>query len=299
MNRNQFGANLGGPIRRNQTFFFFNYEGLRFNQEEILLFNPPTAAMRAGDFSLDRFGNPQTAIIYDPVTQQPFPGNRIPASRFDPLALKVLSYVPLPNQPDGVYNKLIKRNTTGDQVSVKIDHKLSQANTVSVRWYRDYASAPVAVNATNIEQFYTRIGNEVNTWTMSDTHLFANGMVGEGRAKLVEDRHRRGPEPGGCNFSTRVRLRARHVRDRLHRETPNRQCHRQRRCVQLQCDRVAVVRGGADEVGKLPAVVVDGPSQREGGIRIPVAAVADPAAAGEHWRQFRPQRRVDAPAVGR
>ena len=145
MNRNQFGANLGGPIRRNQTFFFFNYEGLRFNQEEILLFNPPTAAMRAGDFSLDRFGNPQTAIIYDPVTQQPFPGNRIPASRFDPLALKVLSYVPLPNQPDGVYNKLIKRNTTGDQVSVKVDHKLNQANTVSVRWYRDYASAPVAV----------------------------------------------------------------------------------------------------------------------------------------------------------
>jgi len=163
MNRNQFGANLGGPVRRNQTFFFFNYEGLRFNQEEILLFNPPTAAMRAGDFSRDRFGNPQTAIIYDPVTQQPFPGNQIPASRFDPLALKVLSFVPLPNQPDGVYNKLIKRQTTGDQVSLKIDHKLNQANTVGVRWYRDYASAPVAVNATNIEQFYTRIGNEVNT----------------------------------------------------------------------------------------------------------------------------------------
>ena len=184
MNRNQFGANLGGPIRRNQTFFFFNYEGLRFNQEEILLFNPPTAAMRAGDFSRDRFGNPQTAIIYDPVTQQPFPGNQIPASRFDPLALKVLSYVPLPNQPGGVYNKLIKRSTTGDQVTVKVDHKLSQANTVSVRWYRDYASSPVAVSATNIEEFYTRIGNEVNTWTMSDTHLFANGMVGEGRASF-------------------------------------------------------------------------------------------------------------------
>ena len=114
MNRNQFGANLGGPIRRNRTFFFFNYEGLRFNQEEILLFNPPTAAMRAGDFSLDRFGNPQTAIIYDPVTQQPFPGNRIPASRFDPLALKVLSFCRCQSARWGLH-KLIKRKTTGDQ----------------------------------------------------------------------------------------------------------------------------------------------------------------------------------------
>ena len=94
--------------------------------------------MRAGDFSLDRFGNPMTTIIYDPVTQQPFPGNRIPAERFDPMALKLLEYVTLPNQPNGEWSRNVEMPTKGDQVSVKFDHKLSQSNTASVRFYRDY-----------------------------------------------------------------------------------------------------------------------------------------------------------------
>ena len=71
--------NQSAPIWRadpdDKTFFFVNYEGLRFDRQQEQLFTPPTPAMRTGDFSRDRFGNPMTTIIYDPVTQQPFPGN--------------------------------------------------------------------------------------------------------------------------------------------------------------------------------------------------------------------------------
>ena len=78
LDRNQFGAALGGPIQKDKTFFFVSYSGLR--QEETYYRNTavvPTARERAGDFS-------QSAIKpRDPATNQPFPGGIIPSSRFD------------------------------------------------------------------------------------------------------------------------------------------------------------------------------------------------------------------------
>ena len=75
----RFGVSLGGPIVQNRTFFFGNYEGSRLKAlggggQAVV----PTAAMKAGDFSAAGF------VIRDPVTGQPFPGNRIPTDRSIP-----------------------------------------------------------------------------------------------------------------------------------------------------------------------------------------------------------------------
>src|SRR5262249_24655286 len=82
--QNQFGATLGGPIRREKTFYFMDYQGWRVRDAKTYLSTVPTDLMRAGDFS--ELNRP----IYDPLAQSLFPGNRIPANRYDSAARNIV-----------------------------------------------------------------------------------------------------------------------------------------------------------------------------------------------------------------
>jgi len=129
--QNQFGASVGGPLRRDRTFFFANYEGLRIQQSITNTTLLPSAAMRRGDFS----GlNPLTGLpfptLVNPETGQPFPGNQIPETQIDPLSRAILARLPLPNQPsaapEGNNNINVgRRRVTSDQFLVRLDHQLT------------------------------------------------------------------------------------------------------------------------------------------------------------------------------
>jgi hypothetical protein len=88
---NIFGATLGGPIVKNKLFYFGNVELTRQRTGGSGIFDVPTAAVRAGNFS----GTGTT--IVDPQTGLPFPGNIIPANRISPIATAILGVDPLPN----------------------------------------------------------------------------------------------------------------------------------------------------------------------------------------------------------
>ncbi len=82
---NEFGATIGGPIKRDKLFYFISYEGYYQRAETAVYSEVPTAAMKTGDLS----ASPTT--IYNPLTgnsngtgRLPFPGNIIPASMIDP-----------------------------------------------------------------------------------------------------------------------------------------------------------------------------------------------------------------------
>src|SRR5213594_483289 len=129
--QNQFGGSEGGPLRRDRTFFFANYEGFRVRQSATNTTLLPPAALRRGDFSgLNPLTGTLFPVIIDPGTGQPFQGNQIPASRIDPLSRAILERVPLPNQPNaspGQNNNInigLRRITT-DQFTVRVDHQLT------------------------------------------------------------------------------------------------------------------------------------------------------------------------------
>jgi hypothetical protein len=88
--QNQFGGNLGGPIIKNNAFFFSDYEGTRITRGVARITKVPTADERAGIF---------TSPVKDPVTGLNFDNNRIPTDRIDSYASEIMALVPLPNQP--------------------------------------------------------------------------------------------------------------------------------------------------------------------------------------------------------
>ena len=88
--QNQFGGNLGGPIIKNNAFFFSDYEGTRITRGVARITKVPTADERAGIF---------TSPVKDPVTGLNFDNNRIPTDRIDSYTSEIMALVPLPNQP--------------------------------------------------------------------------------------------------------------------------------------------------------------------------------------------------------
>ncbi len=117
--RNQFGGAIGGPIVKNKTFFFGDYEGLR-DREGIVRFSTlPLPSEKRGIFS---------SAVVDPFNNRaPFPNNTIPSDRFDPVGAKIVALIPDPNL-SGAANNYVNvpvTSTRSDQFDVRIDHNFS------------------------------------------------------------------------------------------------------------------------------------------------------------------------------
>ena len=108
--RHQFGGSAGGPLQPSKMFYMASFEGLRESAFSSRTLSVPTELERQGDFSRSFAANGQLIRIFNPFTtrpnpsgsgfiRDPFADNRIPQSMLDPVALNVLRYYPLPNQP--------------------------------------------------------------------------------------------------------------------------------------------------------------------------------------------------------
>jgi hypothetical protein len=111
--QSRFSIIVGGPLMLPKvvhdpgTFFYITYFGTRARNPQTFVETLPTAAERQGDFSQTLQANGSTTVpvqLFDPSTHSPLAGNIIPASRLNPIAQSLLSYIPLPNQPGTVNN---------------------------------------------------------------------------------------------------------------------------------------------------------------------------------------------------
>jgi len=131
---NTFGGSTGGPLLGKRTFFFGDYEGMRYRTQTVQQETVPSQAMRNGDFSS------LTGVTVHNLAGTAFPGNIIPTSAFDPRAALILQYYPLPNQ-GGVNNFAFDNYTLNvpdpilsDQFDIRIDHTINTKQNIFGRW---------------------------------------------------------------------------------------------------------------------------------------------------------------------
>jgi hypothetical protein len=144
--RHQFGGVLGGPLRRDRTFFFVDYQGQRQTIGRTVISTVPTVLQRQGIFT-EAVGG-RVPAIYDPATTTPngsggftrtaFANGAIPQDRIDPVALALLARYPVPTSAGTANNYRRVGNEVDDQnqVGFRLDHRVSDRDQVFGRLTR-------------------------------------------------------------------------------------------------------------------------------------------------------------------
>jgi hypothetical protein len=176
------GGGGGGPIVKNKTFFWFAGEKYVDNQPQASSFLVPTAAELTGDFrGVTRNG--QQVTIRDPLTNQPFPNNVIPASRLNPIGLKLASYLPpADTQVDngasnfGMTDLLPNK---ANQVTLKLDHHFNEAVAVSGFMLRQ-ETHEASTNYNPVNDFVGasyQLDRVIKTFVVNNTYVMNSSTV--------------------------------------------------------------------------------------------------------------------------
>jgi hypothetical protein len=144
LKRNQYGGTIGGPLQKNKTFFFFSYQGTELRQTPSSnSATTPTAAARAGNY----VGNSK---IVDPSTGAPFPNGLVPGYRQDPIAMKILSWVPVGAPGTGLVYYTSSISQSDNQYVARVDHNIGDKLRLYGSYLWDGLHAPSTTIPNNV-----------------------------------------------------------------------------------------------------------------------------------------------------
>jgi hypothetical protein len=212
-NLNQFGASLGGPIRKDKTFFFVDFE--QKDQRHGIPYTGlvPSSAMRTGDFSKDAFGNPASGFLTNPFVSgatntdfqcdsagnalpvaadgsqaQGVNCNKIPQGLISPISQKLINLYPLPNANNSAlgYNFVSEpvRKLNEGKFDVRLDENLSSKDSIFARFSYDQATSYVPGGSPGFAEaspFASNQGilNHGRNVAVSETHIFSPRTINQ------------------------------------------------------------------------------------------------------------------------
>ena len=193
---NQYGASVGGPVIKNRTFGFFNWEEYRLVRSRPRIRNVPIPDFLRGDFSQLRTASGALIPLYDPDTTRPnpdggglvrdrYPDNQVPSAKFDPSAQQVVPWWPAPNKTPSNqytfsqnYQDSDNRRVNWSQWNLKVDHRFSDKNVMFARYTsaRHQPSRNDVFTDPNVGR--NRFDDQTNrNFVIQDTHTFSPTLI--------------------------------------------------------------------------------------------------------------------------